>query len=154
MTSSETNSHLPNLPERDNPAIREFTQETIIAQVVRQAFQPIGPTLQPNAGELCAIAVADTDFCADLSGRADIPSLCIKSIEHAAELWSERNGDAVIELPQILRARAELEAQAYDMLEDWAEYASQRWQDELQDGIDSGDLDRDGHAVPYPKYRG
>jgi hypothetical protein len=103
------------------------------------------------ADELCRIALRDTDFLGDLTpgDAVRIWDHACNAIDWAAEIWSENHDDATVPLEVVEAARKELTQQAHDILADLATLE----EDALFDAMEAGDLDHDGSAISYPRYR-
>jgi hypothetical protein len=119
---------------------------TLAAEGERLAAALRTPTLEA----LLYSAIHDTDFLGDLTDDEPVlRSICENAVDLAADLWSDRHGDAPVALELIKAAREMLLVEAKDMLADRAEAAA----DALRDAIEAGDVDANGAAIPYPTYR-
>jgi hypothetical protein len=104
----------------------------------------------PTLELLLYSAIHDTDLLGDLTDEPDVlRSVCENAVDAAADLWSDRHGDAPVALELIVAAREMLLVEAKDMLADRAKAAA----DALLDAIEAGDVDANGTAIPYPTYR-
>jgi hypothetical protein len=65
------------------------------------------------------------------------------------EIHEELHPDVTMPLEVIVAARTELTQQAHDILADQARLE----EDALLDAMEAGDLDHDGSAISYPRYR-
>jgi hypothetical protein len=118
----------------------------LAAEGARLAAAMRSPTLEA----LLYSALHDTDFLGDLTDDPDVlRSHCENAMDAAADLWSDRHGDAPVALELIKVAREMLVVEAQDMLARRAEAAA----DALRDAIEAGDVDANGAAIPYPTYR-
>lgn len=107
----------------------------------------------PTVAELVAIAIAQTDFAAEIRADADdIRNFADIAIEQAAEIWECDNGCTLLQMvPSQLTslAREALIDAGLDLLG----LAAAAAEDALRDAIESGDLDADGEPIAYPTYR-
>jgi hypothetical protein len=95
-------------------------------------------------------AIVGTDFVHDLTDDQHLLlSACENAVDMAADMWSDAHGFEPVPLGLIIAARTALLAEANDMLVDRAEAAA----DALYDAQMAGDLDHDGSAISYPRYR-
>lgn len=119
---------------------------TLAAEGARLAAALRTPTLEL----LLYSAIHDTDFLGDLTDEPDVlRSVCENAVDLAADIWSDRHGDAPVALELIVATREMLLVEARDMLAARAEAAA----DALLDAIEAGDIDATGAAIPYPTYR-
>jgi hypothetical protein len=108
------------------------------------------PAPKPGVSELVHAAIHDTDLIHDLTDDQHLLlSACENAVDMAADAWSDAHDGEPVPLDTIIAARAALLAEANDMLVDRAEAAA----DALLDAQQAGDLDHDGSAISYPRYR-
>jgi hypothetical protein len=104
----------------------------------------------PTVEQLVYLAIHETDFLGDLCDDLSLLETNVaNSVDVAADLHSDRNGYVTVPLSLIVAAREALLVEAQDMLTDRAQAAA----DALYDAHQAGDLDHDGSAISYPRYR-
>jgi hypothetical protein len=108
------------------------------------------PAPKPGVSELVHAAIHGTDLIHDLTDDQHLLCAAVENaVDMAADAWSDAHGFEPVPLDTIIAARAALLAEANDMLVDRAEAAA----DALLDAMEAGDLDHDGAAISYPRYR-
>jgi hypothetical protein len=101
----------------------------------------------PTVAELIKLAIAESDFIGDLD-HATLAANAENSIDLICELWEEAHGVSV-PLRTVVAARRALFERGWVILCRREMEAA----DALADGIEAGDLDAAGNAIPYDQYR-
>jgi hypothetical protein len=119
-----------------------------LTQSLHDLVRPAASTQhQIDITDLCAIAIAHTDFIGDLDAAALVDNAA-NSADLAADIWTDAH-DQPVPLAVIVAARLLLVEHGYLLLCE----REQAEIDALADGVEAGDLDRDGAPIPYPIYK-